>query len=165
MITVIPVIPIAIFIAFIFGISPIIHKYIFNNVPSMTPQMLFIFGGITYFFFTIIYALYERQPIIDNLKNIPLSIIGLFLVGGCMTFFANYLYFNIISKNASYLVSSLIFISPLFTLALSYLILREEITLMSLVGVVLIVTGVITVAVSSKKPKMSKYALSSIRGD
>jgi drug/metabolite transporter (DMT)-like permease len=154
------VIPIAIFIAFIFGVSPIIHKYIFNTVPSMTPQLLFIFGGITYFLFTIVYALYERQPILDNIKTIPLSTIVIFLVGSSMSFFANYLYFNIISKNASYLVSSLIFISPLFTLALSYLLLNEQITLMSVIGVLFIVSGVIIVAISSKKP-----TISSIRGD
>lgn len=154
------VIPIAIFIAFIFGVSPIIHKYIFNTVPSMTPQLLFIFGGITYFLFTIVYALYEKQPLIDNIKNIPLSTIGLFLLGASMSFYANYLYFNIISKNASYLVSSLIFISPLFTLVLSYLLLNEQITLMSVLGVLLIVSGVIIVAISSKKP-----TISSIRGD
>jgi drug/metabolite transporter (DMT)-like permease len=159
------VIPIAIFIAFIFGVSPIIHKHIFNTVPTMTPQLLFIFGGIMYFIFTIIYALYEKIPIIDNVKTIPVSIIALFIFGGCMSFFANYLYFNIISKNASYLVSSLIFISPLFTLVLSYLILKEEITLMSLLGVLLIVSGVIIVAISSKKPSLKKYEFSSIRGD
>lgn len=126
----------------------------------MTPQLLFIFGGITYFLFTIVYALYEKQPILDNIKTIPLPIVALFIIGGFMTFFANYLYFNIISKNASYLVSSLIFISPLFTLVLSYLLLNEQITLMSVIGVLFIVSGVIIVAISSKKP-----TISSIRGD
>ena len=159
------VIPIAIFIAFIFGVSPVIHKYIFNTVPAVTPQLMFILGGITYFIYTIGYALYERQPIIENIKGIPLPTIALFLFGTCISFFANYLYFNIISKNASYLVSSLIFISPLFTLVLSYLLLKEEISFTSIIGIMLIVSGVIMVATSSKKPSTPKYGYSSVRGD
>lgn len=158
-------IPIAIFIAFIFGVSPIIHKYIFNNVPTLTPQLMFIFGGITYFLFTLVYAISEKQSIITNIKTIPLSIIALFLFGASISFYANYLYFNIISKNPSHLVSSLIFISPLFTLILSYFLLKEEISLMSVIGILLIVVGVIIVAISSKKPTIQKYTIASIRGD
>lgn len=158
-------IPIAIFIAFIFGVSPIIHKYIFNNVPTLTPQLLFIFGGITYFFLTLVYAISEKQSIITNIKTIPLSIIALFLFGSCISFYANYLYFNIISKNPSHLVSSLIFISPLFTLVLSYLLLKEDITIMSVTGICLIVIGVIIIAVSGKKSTIGKHHFPSIRGD
>lgn len=156
------VVPVALLIAFIFGVSPIIHKFIFNKVPSITPQTLFIFGGIFYFIFTAMFALHERQNLIQNVKNIPSSVVLIFVFGSVITFFANYLYFKIISKNASYLVSSLIFISPLFTLILSYLFLKEDVTFTSIIGIVLIVCGVILVALSSKKPKIP---LSSIKGD
>lgn len=156
------VVPIALIIAFIFGISPIIHKYIFNTVPTITPQVLFLFGGIFYFLFTLVFASYEKDTLIQSIKHIPLSCIIIFLFGTITTFFANYLYFKIISKNASYLVSSLIFISPLFTLILSYLFLKEDITITSVIGIVLIVCGVILVALSSNKPKS---LMSSIKGD
>lgn len=159
------VVPIAICIAFIFGVSPIIHKYIFNHVPRVTPQLLFIFGGITYFLFTFVYAISERQSIITNIQTIPLSMIVLFLVGASLSFYANYLYFNIISKNPSHIVSSLIFISPLFTLILSYFLLKEEITVTSVIGILLIVTGVMIVAVSSKKPSMIKNPFTNVRAD
>ena len=39
---------------------------------------------------------------------------------GALSFYANYLYFNFISKHESYLVSALIFSSPFFTLILAY---------------------------------------------
>jgi drug/metabolite transporter (DMT)-like permease len=156
------VVPIALFIALIFGVSPIIHKYIFNTVPTVTPQTMFIFGGISYFIFTLMFALYEKQTLIQNMKNIPSSVVMIFIFGTAISFFANYLYFKIISKNASYLVSSLIFISPLFTLILSFLFLKEDITMTSLIGIVLIVLGVILVALSSKKPKIP---ISNIKGD
>jgi drug/metabolite transporter (DMT)-like permease len=156
------VVPIALLIALIFGVSPIIHKYIFNTLPTITPQTMFIFGGIFYFLFTLIFAFFEKQTLIENIKNVPSSIILIFLFGTAITFFANYLYFKIISKNASYLVSSLIFISPVFTLILSYLFLKEDITITSVIGIVLIVLGVVLVALSNKKPKIP---VSSIRGD
>lgn len=157
------VVPVALFIAFIFGISPIIHKYIFNNVPTLTPQTIFILGGISYFVFTLMFALFEKEALVNNMKNIPSSIIMIFIFGTAMSFFANYLYFKIISKNASYLVSSLIFVSPLFTLILSYLFLKEDITVHSVIGIVLIVVGVILVAMSSTKPNTTIQ--NSIRGD
>ena len=156
------VLPVALLIAFIFGISPIIHKYIFNTVPTLTPQTLFICGGISYFIFTLMFALYEKQTLIRNINDIPISVIMIFVFGTAISFFANYLYFKIISKNASYLVSSLIFISPLFTLILSYLFLKEDITFISFVGIVFVVLGVILIAMSNKKPKL---LTSSIRGD
>lgn len=157
-----PVVPIALFIAFIFGVSPIIHKYIFNTVPTITPQTLFIFGGMFYFIFTMLFALYEKETLIKHIKNIPLSVILIFVFGTAISFFANYLYFKIISKNASYLVSSLIFISPIFTLILSFLFLKEDITVNSVIGIILIVVGVILVAMSSSKPTMPT---GSIKGD
>ncbi len=159
------VVLIAVFIAFIFGVSPIIHKYIFNNVPSLTPQLLFIFGGIAYFLFTFVYAISKKQSIITNIKTIPLSMTLLFLFGASLSFYANYLYFNIISKNPSHIVSSLIFISPIFTLILSYFLLKEEITITSIIGILLIVTGVIIVAVSCKKPTINKYPFTNVRAD
>lgn len=156
------VVPVALLIAFVFGVSPIIHKYIFNTVPTLPPQIMFIFGGVFYFVCTLVFAMYEKQTIVHNIKNIPLSAIIIFIIGTTTTFFANYLYFKIISKNASYLVSSLIFISPLFTLLLSYLFLKEDITMTSVIGVFMIVLGVIFVAFSNKKPKMIH---TTIKGD
>lgn len=156
------VIPVALFIAFIFGLSPIIHKYIFTKVPTITPQTMFIFGGIFYFVFTLIFALNEKETLTKDIKNIPSAVLLIFLFGTATTFFANYLYFKIIRKNASFLVSSLIFISPLFTVILSYLLLKEDITIISVIGVIFIVLGVVLVAMSKQDTKLQ---VSSIKGD
>lgn len=156
------VVPVALIIALIFGISPIIHKYIFNIVPTVTPQTMFIFGGLFYFIFTLIFAICQKQTLIESVQNVPWAVIFLFLIGTSVSFLANFLYFKIISKNASYLVSSLIFTSPLFTLILSYLFLKENITITSVIGIILITLGVILIALSSKETNIS---IPRIKGD
>jgi drug/metabolite transporter (DMT)-like permease len=163
------VIPISIFVAFIWGATPTVHKYIFNNIQYMTPQTMIVFGGISYFIFTLVYGYCEKNTIIKTAKQIPLSLLLVMFLTAFMGFFANYLYFNVIGKHSSYVVSSLIFISPLFTLILSYLFLKEDISLKSVIGVILIVIGVILVALSKSNNKHSNMNIiklnSTIKGD
>jgi drug/metabolite transporter (DMT)-like permease len=67
-------------------------------------------------------------------------------------FVANYLYYQVIRNNTSYIVAALVFSAPFFTVILSYLFLKEELTLLSGLGVFLIVAGVILLASSKIRP-------------
>jgi drug/metabolite transporter (DMT)-like permease len=145
------VIPVALLISFIWGATPIVHKYIFNSFSFMTPETMMVVGGLLYFIFTLCYFACNKKKVIEPLKQLPLSIIALMCVTALIGFLANYMYFNVIGKHASYLVSALIFSSPFFTLILSYLLLKEEITMMSFIAVMLIVVGIIMLATTNKK--------------
>jgi drug/metabolite transporter (DMT)-like permease len=67
-------------------------------------------------------------------------------------FLANYLYFHVVQKHASYVVSALIFSSPFFTFVISYLFLKEDMTWMSVLGVFFIIVGIVLLGVSGTKP-------------
>lgn len=150
------VVPIALFISFIWGATPIVHKYIFNSFTFMTPETMIVVGGVLYFIFTMCYFGCNKAKVIEPLKKLPFSIFVLMGATALVGFLANYLYFNVIGKHASYLVSALIFSSPFFTLILSYMLLKEEITLTSFIAVVLIVVGIMMLATSKKSKQLNQ---------
>jgi drug/metabolite transporter (DMT)-like permease len=145
------VVPIALFISFVWGATPIVHKYIFNSFAFMTPETMLVVGGILYFIFTMCYFGCNRAKVMEPLKQLPLPIFVLMGITALVGFLANYLYFNVIGKHASYLVSALIFSSPFFTLVLSYMLLKEDISITSFIAIILIVVGIIMLATSKKK--------------
>lgn len=160
----IDVIAISIFISFVWGLTPIVHKYIFST-EKMSPHTLIVSGGIFYFICSMIYfACYKKEalaPLPTLRPTTYMLMIGTAVIG----FYANYLYFNVISKHASYLVSALIFSSPFFTLVFAYFILKEDVSLVSAFGVSLIVLGVIILAVSKKPIVKDARLVSTIHGD
>lgn len=144
------VVPIALFISFVWGATPIVHKYIFNSYAFMTPETMLVFGGILYFIFTLCYFGCNKAKVIEPLRKLPLPVFALMVLTALVGFLANYLYFNVIGKHASYLVSGLIFSSPFFTLILSYMLLKEEISLTSFTAILLIVIGIIMLATTKQ---------------
>lgn len=158
------VIAVSLFISFIWGITPIVHKYIFSTV-KMSPHTLIVSGAVLYFTCSMVYFAHYRKEAMEPLRTITPGTIALMILTAVLGFYANYLYFNVISKNESYLVSALIFSSPFFTLIFAYLFLKEDISLLSALGVGLIVLGVIVIA-SAKKPLAREARLvSTIKGD
>lgn len=145
------VIPIALLISFVWGATPIAHKYIFNSYAFMTPEAMIVYGGLAYFVFTMCYLSCNWNKVVAPLKKLPLLVLCLMTTTAILGFLANYLYFNVIGRHASYLVSALIFSSPFFTLILSYLLLKEDISPLSAGAVILIVVGIILLAISTSQ--------------
>jgi drug/metabolite transporter (DMT)-like permease len=149
----ITVVPVSLFISFIWGATPISHKYIFNTFEDMTPEAMIVCGGVFYFLFSMIYFMFNRASVIRPVKELPWSVFLIMFCTASIGFLANYLYFQVIGKHASFLISALIFSSPIFTLILSYLFLKEDISIKAAIGVLLIVCGVVTLAISKDKVK------------
>jgi len=88
----------------IFGITPIINKYILRYISVET----FIFlSGMFYATFALLYLAYH-----DNVKELRKTPINIFGLVGLSTFFifiiANYLYLSVIKTNKAYLVTAII---------------------------------------------------------
>lgn len=158
----IEVILLSLLISFLWGISPIIHKFIFNNKP-ISPITMMVSGSAIYFACSFIYFTMNRKVVMNDLKNMDRTTLFLLIFGAIIAgFFANLLYFRVIKNHASYLVSALVFSSPFFTLLFSYFLLKEEINLTSMLGVMLIVLGVILLAWKSKPKTVAKMKDTSI---
>lgn len=139
-------------VAFLFGIAPITHKFLFGRHPIAKETMI-ISGAFFYFLCASIYFCVNRKVVIKDIKSLPSSTIAIMALSAIFSgFLANYLYFKAIQHNSSYIVSALIFSSPMFTFILAYFLLKEDINFKSGLGVVCIILGVILLA-SSKTIK------------
>ena len=70
-------------------------------------------------------------------------------------FLGNVLYLQVLKDNNTSIISALIYSSPVFTLIISYLFLKERLNMYGLLGVITIIIGVILV--SQNKTPNSKF--------
>lgn len=142
-------------VSLLYGISPILYKYIFliyqYEIHTFT---LLLISSFVFFVCTLFCYIVQRdrvkQDFINLYKNKKVFII---LISSSLfsVFIANLLYFIILKKanTKSYIVSTLVFTSPLFTLLLSYFFLNEGITIITLLSIVLIVTGILALTLTN----------------
>lgn len=130
-------------IAFIWGISPVLFKYILQkNIPSYI--IIFIQSSV-YFLSSIIYIIiYEKDDIYGdiqkNSKYIPLLIIISFF----SVYVANVLYIFALDNKANVNIMSLIVsLAPVITLIASFLILQEILPIKVLIGFLIIFIGLL----------------------
>jgi len=125
-------------VALLWGIGIIINKKIITylNSPALALTLTSIIATIT----CIIYVLVnERQNI-----EISWKIIMLVLAAGTIgSFLPNIIFFNLLKKNPSYLVTALAYTTPLIVLLITVFYYRERLDVRHVIGVVLIVMGVI----------------------
>jgi drug/metabolite transporter (DMT)-like permease len=144
------VIPTSLLISFLWGASPVLHKFLFMTNP-LSSQTMIVSGSFYYFLCTCIYFYFNQKIVLSELQQLSYSTLAIMAFSAVLAgFFANYLYFHVLRESSSYVVSALIFSSPFFTFILARLFLREEITVKSALGVVLIVLGVVLLALSKK---------------
>lgn len=130
-------------IAFLWGISPVLFKYILSkNIP---PYIIILTQASVYFLTSIIYIIvYERNNIYGdiqkNSKYIPLLIIISFF----SVYVANVLYIFALDNKANVNIMSLIVsLAPVITLIASFLILQEILPIKVLIGFLIIFIGLL----------------------
>lgn len=133
-------------IAFLWGLSPIIHKVALNR---LSPHTTLVISSTFYTICTLVFAVVFRDMIQRDINAghlTPWITVALAFTAIICGFFTNILYFFILQKNQSHIVSALIYSSPVFTLIMAFLLLRERITFNGFLGIVFITIGVIFVA-------------------
>ena len=131
---------IALFIAFLWGLHPIVNKYLLNKYEPFTIMLL---ASLVYFGTMVVVSILRWNEIQRDLNKMStydftiLSLLAFFAV-----FVANTLYYYILRGHTSSIVSALIFSGPAFTLVISYFILKEKLSLYGLLGILSIILGV-----------------------
>ena len=137
---------IALFVAFLWGVTPIIHKTLLKTI---SPNAILILGGTAYYVALLVYAAYNWDTFYAEAKTISWSkIIWISIATLIMSFLAKLLYLQLLQKEDSYIVTALTFSAPVVTTILAVSILRERVTLSKLIGVAFIVAGVVVLALS-----------------
>lgn len=132
------------FIAFCWGGQTMIHKYLLK---TFSPYTMLVVGSGFYLACLFVFAIVYWPKIKIDIPKISWKLLSLVLVSSIICgFIANLVYYFVLSKNQSYVVSSIISCAPLFTLLLAWMFLRENVTVLSVIAVGLIVLGVALLA-------------------
>ena len=139
------VVPIALLIAVLWAIGPFAYKIVLNN--GIHPLVVMFIASAFLAVCTAILGICQWDLIKVNMKKISKKSLMIICVTALFTaFLANIAYYYVLQNNSSYVVSALIYSAPLFSLVLSYLFLREGISLLGVVGVILMTLGVTCIA-------------------
>lgn len=139
------VIFIAVIISFLWGVGPVLQKHILN---SIHPKTMLLFNGLAYMICLIVYSIYYKGEIYqDVVKNMNMRLFFIIMLSGIIVgFIANLLYFYVLHKKDSYIINALVCSSPLFTLIIAYLFLKEKVKISGFIGVMCIIVGVVLIA-------------------
>lgn len=133
--------PLALVISFVWGVTPLVHRYFLGKVSVDT---LLVLNGLFYGIAIFWLALTQLPRIsreLQALHRMHIATIAMTALVGL--FLAHYAYFHLLSEQPGFWVAAFVAISPMFTLGLSYWFLQERMTPSAVIGVVLIVTGVV----------------------
>jgi len=138
----------ALFIGFLGGLSPVIHKTLLHKYNQVT---IIVLSSFLYASCSLFYGIYYREVIINDLHKITTNDFLIIAFTAIITaFFANILYYNVLKKHDSHIISALIYSSPIFTLILAYLFLHEKIHFFGGLGIFLILFGVISITYNDR---------------
>jgi len=145
------VIILCIIISLIFGINPLIQKYIlkFINIKSYI-----ILSSIIFYLLCLIYTLffYKKEflndlTILNNNKYLYFLIfISTFLI----YIIANYYYLFFINKYNTFFIIAIISGYPIFTIFFGYLLYEEYINLYQFISILIICFGIIMLYINNK---------------
>jgi drug/metabolite transporter (DMT)-like permease len=136
-------------ISFLWGLSPILTK---TRMDKIDYEIILLMDIFLYFILIFIYLLYKNKNIKKSILNIDKSTLFITLFAGIFcTFIPGYLYVYCLKETDNTpIVCAIVGISPLFTLLISYLYLKEKITLSSIIGILLIVLGIVIISYNLK---------------
>lgn len=138
-------ISLTLFIAFLWSLSPLLEKMLLHVLPM---EAVLIFVAVIYIICTFFYYIWHREKVNDSITKLNWKYIGVLLLAAIIgSFIPNILFLKVLSNHDSYIVTALTYLSPMFTMILAYWFLRENISLWSLFGVILIVTGIIFIII------------------
>ena len=132
-------------IAFLWGISPVLFKYILQqNIPS---YIIILTQASVYFLSSIIYIIvYERNDIYGDIQKYSNYIPFLIVISFFSVYVANVLYIFALDNKANVNIMSLIVsLAPVITLIASYLIFQEILPIKVLIGFFIIFIGLLCI--------------------
>jgi drug/metabolite transporter (DMT)-like permease len=135
----------AFIIAFLWGISPVLFKFILEkNIPWYI--IIFVQASVYLLSSAIFIIIYKYNDIYKDLQQNINYIPSLILISFLSVYIANVLYIFALEKKANVNIMSLIVsLAPAITLISSYLILQEQLPTKILIGFLIIFIGLLCV--------------------
>lgn len=152
---VLPILPTALLVALLWGTVPIFHKYLLVKMPY---EFVILAASVAYTVAAAIFASFHWTKISAALPNIKAyQILVLLFIGVVAGFAANVMYFILLHRNDSTIVTALTYTAPIFTATLAYYFLSEKLTKKDIISVAIIVVGVIILSLPNREFKVTPY--------
>lgn len=148
---------VALFLSFLGGTTPLIHKLVLQKLNKIT---IMVIGGFIYYALLLVLLFVNYDIIKKDVPKITYKDIGLIaFVSGIVGFVGNLLYLYVLKKHSSSIISALVYSSPIFTLLLAYALNTEKIAPLGIIGILLVVKGIICIAFNDSFFKLEEYRL------
>lgn len=145
------IIPTALAISFMWGLQPVVHKYIMS-VKHVDPKAVIFVGGISYTVAIVCFSGFFYNEVIRDVSQMNWVTIAMIATLSILTaFVANILYLYVLRDHSSFVVTSLMYSAPVFTLIMAILLLEEDVTCLSAIGGALMLMGVMFFALNEKR--------------
>lgn len=127
------------FVAILWGSAPYFQKRLSSG---FDPRDFLIYSGLCYFFLICLMT-YTRIDILSNKRAIRLEQgLAIFAFTLCFIFIPNIVFLWALQKGQNVLsVTSITYLSPIFTLLVGYLVFGDRICFRKITGVCLLITG------------------------
>jgi len=135
----------AIIIAFIWGISPVIFKFFLHkNTPA---YIIILFQALVYLLSSSIYILIsKRKKFIEDLKQNVSYIPFLVIISFFSVYIANVLYIYALENKGNVSIMSIIIaLAPVITMIFAYIIFKEKLEIKAYIGFFIIFVGLILI--------------------
>jgi uncharacterized membrane protein len=129
---------------FMWGMAPVIHKVLLVKYQPITIMLV---NSFTYAISMMLIVFFNYKMFMKDMNKIKyediliiiLSSIGILVIG-------NLIYYYVLREHDSSLVSALIYSSPVFTLILAYIFLKERLSMYGYLGIFSILLGIIFIS-------------------
>ena len=146
---------IAIFISFLWGIQPIVHKHLLNRYNFITIMLI---STIVNFSLILAVSITRNKEILVDMNKLTFrDLFILVLVSSFTIFLANMMYYYILKNHESSIISALVYSSPVFTLIIAYIFFKERLDIYGISGIFLMILGVILVSNNNKFSKEMEF--------
>lgn len=127
-------------IAVSWSITPILYKSILSNIP---PETFFIYSYIVTTLLVALYIITNWNNIDWHVDKLNKELIGLLVCVILILMVTTYLYYHVLEKNNVHIVTTLTATAPLFTILIAYFYLKEKISMVAWIGMLLVIIGIV----------------------
>lgn len=134
----------ALIISFLWGTVPVVHKYLLTKYQPIT---IMIISHVVYLSLLLITVLFERKAFLNDINKMSLKDALIIVTASIFGLYIGYkLYYYILKDHKSSIISALIYSSPVFTLIIAYIFLKEHLSIYGYLGIFSILLGVIFIS-------------------
>ena len=134
----------ALCVSLLWGTVPVVHKYLLTKYQPITIMVL---SNVVYLSLLLVTLIFEQKAFTNDLKKMPRTDLLIIVSAAVCGLYIGYkLYYYVLKDHKSSIISALIYSSPVFTLIVAYIFLKERLSIYGYLGIFSILLGVMLIS-------------------